>query len=848
IRDVSFLYNNIDVTNKTVYNSMYFNYSSNVPRDTPFILYLNGDDIKTPRVIYSLAGNEIPFYAFWNSTIELFQIDFIIPANSQPSNNYPYNLIVNRVYTLPNYALPASCQLRVKSSNMDLYGPVFKKITKLTNIDADINVKKVGWKVEIEDEVNGFQFGNIVVRGSIDNSIYNFTFSPKNALAGSVYRGEYEIYVNVSSPCVSQNFIMTEVLLQDSMGFNSSFSITFKSQNGLYSILNPFINYLNDSLINSVSLNCPSQNFDSSPPELLSFVASRSSIDVGSLDRTVNIVLEARDIDSELKNDQTPIVYFSDTSLGLVSCHTQQISSNKTNSIYNCSVEIPVGFGYPHGIYISVYGLINRFGLYSGFAVDQLKNSGFSYFISTVDSFDTNQPIISGNKKLSTKDTKLWLYGKGFNDVKYIEVFYHLDNAELQTIFMDNLYPSAISLTLSKKTYKPFYVTLVTKNGRKSNQYLVSPFYFPIPNYIDITQETSNPSSTSSNSEDPIITNAPQECKGTPKCGGDKKGTCTSNGCMCYYPYVGLDCSSKSIETLPPSLNKTTPDIELPTTENGGNSETEVTYKSLVSIVALRELDYDHKQFKYHPLKDWKFKQINSSVSEYYCGIEISNKTVSIKTKIQWFDKETTIEFANQTLIMNPSTIKYTIEISSYPFSTNLNSLQLIMLAKIESSKTNNICSNKEFGETSNGIDNSNYIKVQVEDHSVYGRFIKRAFLDNKVKSISNEFLDESLSTLSSSYQSQSFVGINIPYFKEMSIIDPDFSVLLDGSSASSKSNSICSKNSGLSASKIAGIVIGCVAFIVVIIVSIIYHYRKKHKNLKFFQAMNNKLNQNNLL
>ncbi|KAM9977331.1 hypothetical protein ACTFIR_011193 [Dictyostelium discoideum] len=145
---------------------------------------------------------------------------------------------------------------------------------------------------------------------------------------------------------------------------------------------------------------------------------------------------------------------------------------------------------------------------------------------------------------------------------------------------------------------------------------------------------------------------------------------------------------------------------------------------------------------------------------------------------------------------MNPSTIKYTIELSQYKFKNKLNGLQLIMSASLSSSKTDDICSDKQFGETTDEFyDISNYLKIQVDDHSLYGRFIKRAIVDSLVKTISNELLDSSMNPISSSSSSQSFIGIILPNYANSIIIDPDFSVLIDSKSASSSENSICTNN-----------------------------------------------------
>ncbi|KAM9942273.1 hypothetical protein ACTFIT_005650 [Dictyostelium discoideum] len=134
------------------------------------------------------------------------------------------------------------------------------------------------------------------------------------------------------------------------------------------------------------------------------------------------------------------------------------------------------------------------------------------------------------------------------------------------------------------------------------------------------------------------------------------------------------------------------------------------------------------------------------------------------------------------------------------------------MPASLSSSKTDDICSDKQFGEkTDEFYDISNYLKIKVDDHSLYGRFIKRAIVDFLVKTKSNELLDSSINSISSSSSSQSFIGIILPNYANSIIIDPDFSVLIDSKSASSSDNSICTtiNDSKLTKAQLAGIIVG---------------------------------------
>ncbi|KAN0047354.1 hypothetical protein ACTA71_001736 [Dictyostelium dimigraforme] len=330
----------------------------------------------------------------------------------------------------------------------------------------------------------------------------------------------------------------------------------------------------------------------------------------------------------------------------------------------------------------------------------------------------------------------------------------------------------------------------------------------------------------------PITANAPKQCINN--CGGTDQGICLSSGCSCISPWIGNDCTSKIIIIPQPSLNYSNPSIKIPLFETINSNSTDEIEKrlfiSLISIVKLRELDFNSNQVNSFTFNEWEFYKINSETNQYKTSITNFGFITNITVTLQWFKNEGTIEFGNQIIKMNPSSIKYTIKISEYKFSSKLNQLQLIMKSSISVNKTDEICSFKEFGETSNG-DDSNYLKVQVDNHSLYGRFIKRAIIDSIPRSIQNVQLDSSMNIIDSASSSQSFIGISIPLFKNEIILDPDFSVLIGSQSKSD--DSICSTNdnsSHFSKIKIALIIIGGFVGITAISTIIIYsYYKKKH-------------------
>ncbi|KAK5579588.1 hypothetical protein RB653_009272 [Dictyostelium firmibasis] len=344
---------------------------------------------------------------------------------------------------------------------------------------------------------------------------------------------------------------------------------------------------------------------------------------------------------------------------------------------------------------------------------------------------------------------------------------------------------------------------------------------------------------------EPIIPNSPKKC--LDDCGGPIKGVCTSNGCSCISPWMGNDCKAKLVIVERPSLNYSNPTTDMEIIVNNNNTDNQIDNKlfhSLVSISKIREYDYQSNEVYSYTFSSWEFIKINPTTNQYNTSFIKSGIETSITVKLEWFDNETGIEFANQNITMNPSSIKYTIEISKYQFSSKLNRLQLIMMASLSSNKTDDVCSDKEFGETTNG-DNSNYMKIQVDTHSLYGRFIKRAIIDSIPRAIDNIPLDSSMKQVDSASSSQSYIGISVPYYQNQIIIDPDFSLLVGFSSKSE--SSICSDNnfSKLSALHISSIAICGFVGLSTIVTMVIYAYYKKRYDRNVMKEIHSKLSRN---
>ncbi|KAM9963042.1 hypothetical protein ACTFIW_006263 [Dictyostelium discoideum] len=814
--DISFSINDLNLLNNTGYNIMYIK-SNTLKRDVPMSLML------LDPVSISINEN-IRYPINYNDDIESFECKFIIPSNNI-FGEIPYVIFFSLTGKIYNSLLSSSAQLRVNETYLDNQGPLISLIIKKKNIDNVSGSDFVGWTFRILDDYNGFESGFFKVMGSNDNSIYNFNLTLNDLLYGDKWNGTYKIEVPVDETCISQEFVIIHVTLLDANKIPSIYNIYSENQK---SISNPFINFYNEDInVTRLQITCSSIYPPvTSKPVIIDLKLSTQTIDVGKLtDRSVTISASFNLTDENNFNyNSIPIFYLTSPTLDLIECDAPTYQIIAGGIRYICETEIPIGFGYPGPIFISIYGLRYKNGFFAGYPTSDLLSVGNNkYYLNTT--FSLNYPIITSHDDVYSYGGKIWLYGIGFNQDQTVYINYlngGLNSNIFEAIDPISTYSRALTITI-KETEYPFIIKILSYGGFISNEYLINPILFILP-----------PPET----QTPLPTNSPQLCKGNPQCGGPKQGYCSSTGCICYSPWVGLSCQSKVVIVPPPKLNETNPSINITKPSNG--SDDNLSFTALVSIVSLRELDFKNNVIKTYKFDKWIQTKLKDNQYQYIAHLETSfnnNTKLNCTTTVitEWFNSTTNITFANQNLIMNPSSLKYNINITTYPFENQLNTLQLIIQAKAISNEIDyDSCSSKDFGETVD--DNSNYVQLKVNDNSLYGRFIKRAIVDGNLNSINNIILngqsdDDDDST--TYYSSESLIAISIPYYKNLIQLDPDFGILLDSESA----NSICKENSEnkLSTGAIIGIVLGCVGCAILITISIFLAKKYKYhlRNIK---------------
>ncbi|KAF2074753.1 hypothetical protein CYY_003941 [Polysphondylium violaceum] len=850
INRVYWKYNDVDVSGQAVDNILYI--CSNVTTLKPHILPYNQ---ATTLIWYR------PVLGIYNSSIGCYEYEYPIHKNFIPGS-YDSYIWLGSLWRSINFLIPMfgeESKLRVRSTFGDALGPLIGSITLLPSgsvlIQSDTEIK---WKLTISDPINGFKTGIVSIVSQVGWVRYNFTLSPTvegHMVSGDQYMGFYEISIPINSICTSQKFSIYFIQLEDQNGWISEHPTT----NIFY--INPLMKYIDDiDATTSISIDCPSST-DISAPTLSSFDFSPKWIDptysgelFSNTPRMVHFQFQVSDNVGILK-EALPVIYLSDQNFNRISQISELVTYSTTYATYECKFNIPFGYGYPEGIKVSLFGLVDFNNNIGGYTIASL-NSTFPNTIEVSNTFSPKISILSTLPLYSDRD----FYVMGTN-------FQSTDVLMIQDERLDII--SNISSISSMKTISKFTMgalqgdfVFITFRREVSNGVYEYSNSFKVKIMGTSTDSSSlSSSSSSSNSKSSSVpasssdsspetippTNAPQQC--IDQCSGN--GECTLNGCICKSPWVGLDCSSKVI-IIDPSINSTIPvtNVTIPPTNNG-----ESVLYAIISILSLNELNNNGDIINSYPFTKWvASNNTNSKYSEYTSlsylyTTTVTNKydqsTTTLNVSIDYFDKDAVnITFANQILTMNPYSLKYSVNISQYSFSSSLNTLQVVLSASIESEKDDNECSSIQTGNTVES--ESEFIKIQVNDHSLYGRFIKRGIVDGRIRQITNTPLNTySKSTPS---KSQTLIGINVPHYQKMIQLDPDFSVLLDNRAATIDSpNAVCfEKKSKLTGAQIAGIVIGSFALVAIVVVCIVYYLYKRKQKAIFMKNIDQKLGQIN--
>jgi len=842
ITNIEYEFNNIDVSEKSFDNRIFIYVNKNDNQDyNPVIYhYLTKGQLEY-IIVYS------PIFGIWNDALGRFEFPVTIDKNTIPGT-FEF-LIDGETMIWSSYleTIFPSATLNITSAKGDMFAPVITDIQlpqgQTITIDPNQDYTFIEWLLTIVDEVNGFKNGQITIISDSDFVRYNFSLDNTTLVrGGNDKEAQYLIRLPVYKNCKSQYFSIAYVYLEDKNSYFSDYqnstiySYISHEFNSMFKLTKTIGNY-------GIQTVCENSDIDTTPPKLNEFVFTPEIINPFAFDdgdRTITYQVSVMDI-SGLLLSSLPVVYLQDHSTIVVEqpCVLEPSKSNSTYALYTCTVITPFGFGYPNGIKSSIYGFVDNKGNFNGFPISVLEEAGINTLIQVEPQLSLGILSCTDISRLGTPSVVI--RGKGILPLDRVEIDY--GNGTISNIRPKLTTQSLIQLTnLGDINVDFLYITIKRNTSTLSNRFKVLVKQLPIP--------TNSSSSSSDSSSDNIPTNPGQQCLN--QC--SDHGQCTTQGCVCNSNWIGLDCSSQII-IVNPTINNTNPSTNytIPST----NDDNKIFY-AIISLVGLNELDSNGQIHSQYSFDQWVVSGNNSQSNSKYSSVaststfystslvnRLDQSITTLNVSIDYFgsDQPVNITFANQILTMNPYSLKYSVNMSQYSFANSLNTLQLVMSASLEST-TDNTCSSIETGNTVES--ESEFIKMQVNDHSLYGRFIKRGLIDGRIRQITNSVNAKySSNTTSTSSKSQTYIGINIPQYQTLVQIDPDFSVLVDNRPATSESsNSICSQSSKkkLTKAQIAGIVIGSVALASIVCISLAYYIYIKRRDAALDKSISHKM------
>ncbi|KAF2068622.1 hypothetical protein CYY_010055, partial [Polysphondylium violaceum] len=515
----SWSHNDIDVSNSSYSTKFMFNMTNPNKQWSPTLSFLE---------FGANYGGVSTFYGTWNETSQQYEVVVTIPLRTFTST-LKYNLS-----QFLNVLFPSSV-LRIFSNDADMFGPEIIDLYQLPGQVATVTTGggdiTIGWQFKVYDRLNGFESGNITVVSNRDLAEYTFDLDPNISIQ--------EISIKINEKCLSQTYSISNIYLRDKGGYVSD-------------INNAFINYV-DLNFQMINVTCPTNSIDVDSPILETFDFTPKTIDSGSKTRTVVFTFTTTDKDlansGDGINEQVlPTIYLTSTN-EIIKKKANLISFVSGVASYTCAFELPYGFGYPDAVLVSVYGIVDNAGFFAGYAAIDLFYSSFPFFIDTSSSF-TPSPFIESTADITTEGGKLMIMGKAFYSNLVAKVTLNYGNeGDAPTQITDPIFSTSSVLVINgvRPTTLPFYIQ-VKFGSLLSNIYKVIPKPAPVyPPSVSPASSSSSIQSSSSSEENLPPTQTPVQPSNPclNDCGGSSQGYCSPTGCICYSPWMGIDCKSK---------------------------------------------------------------------------------------------------------------------------------------------------------------------------------------------------------------------------------------------------------------------------------------------------------------
>ncbi|EGG24403.1 hypothetical protein DFA_06553 [Cavenderia fasciculata] len=791
----------VDVTNGPAKSTIYYKLSSN------FILDQNERPAVLIYQIHKSNADDLSQYFVGRYEDGYLKVEVEIKERSYPGSVVYYlatasfNIFGELIATNPligqkNATLTVTCQYA------DEMGPVVRSVQAYQSSISAGNQNQTAsmqWDLKIEDQPTGLYLAKsyAIITTNLDPT-------PRPAkleqISGTDFSGMYRVEYSTTSGPSLETFKL-DLILTDYLG-NEASSLVDVSGKDMVNV-DPFLYIVNTPANQNrfVNVSYP-QVVDITPPDLVKFaILSGSQLDVSNYDRTLQFVFSLKDDQSGVSITSNPTVYVTSPMNGMFSCVgvivTQSNPTNPSNTgvvTYNCNITLPYGYGARSTGYISIYGYSNNNRVFGGYDSNTLGSIGQNTVSFVMNNLD---PVILSTSGLSGKlaagaNQSVTVRGRKFcnlNDYNNTMItLYVNDNSSTSIV------PTFVSATVLvfSASFDPkinsYSLTIIRPDSEGSNVFAIN--YNTVSPPVRPTQP-------------PIPTSKPVACPTGPSsslpCSGNGICDVSTGKCTCTGNFAGDDCSATRSNN-----TDTNVDPKEPTTTT--NTSSVITG---VSVIEVQEMNINDQVVARYPLGKWQFTNSSDENSFVYVYSTIfANTSVgnsSIVVRVQYFLEDSQVSFGGQNISMPTGTVKYTITLSQYNFASLLGQLRVIM--RVDAGlETDDAClsvntNNQDESAIGDSID---WIKLQVNDKVLYGRFVSVGYIDGRLQTVGNSLVSQNTTGQTAS----TLLGIDIPYYQYSSIVDPDFSVL-----TSIDDRNGCSSNDEFwTTGKLIAVILSCVA------------------------------------
>ncbi|KAK5574869.1 hypothetical protein RB653_010123 [Dictyostelium firmibasis] len=256
-------------------------------------------------------------------------------------------------------------------------------------------------------------------------------------------------------------------------------------------------------------------------------------------------------------------------------------------------------------------------------------------------------------------------------------------------------------------------------------------------------------------------------------CTNSNQGICnTSNSqCSCINDYYSFDCSLKKNNNGGGGGNTGNNSTVDPSTGVTNITDSQVNFQ--IYFKNLFEIDFNGNIINKYSLKsNWTFnKTKDNQTNNIYKLEQTIQQSCQIISTIEEVSTSKEYSFAGSTFTLDAGSIKLTISISNYTYKSNLNTLQLQLISSVDDQNEESNCNTKESSTNEISSSSFKYIKISKDNRVLQGRFINKVLSDGRSTYLSTDIKSDGNTVIAT---------LNLPHFVNQSIIDPDFSVLLD--------------------------------------------------------------------